>query len=60
MIFDRNFDQENMMMMINPTLVKNDRFSSNKITMNKEQVIGGAMTVEQWSHPQVFLTGLKS
>jgi hypothetical protein len=45
--------KENMMIMINPILVANDRYSSNKITRNKEQIIGAAMTVEQWSHAQV-------
>jgi hypothetical protein len=42
-----------MMMVINPTLVTNDRYSSNQVARNKEQVIGAAMTVEQWTHTQV-------
>ncbi len=49
----RNFNKQNMMMMINSTLVTNDRYSSKKIARNKEQVIGAAMTVEQWTHTQV-------
>jgi hypothetical protein len=42
-----------MMKMINSTLITNDRYSSKKIARNKEQVIGAAMTVEQWTHTQV-------
>ncbi|CAF1108203.1 unnamed protein product [Rotaria sp. Silwood1] len=41
-----------MMMMINPTLITNDRYSSNKITRNKEQVIGAVIIAEQWNHAQ--------
>jgi len=52
MIVERNLDQQKMMM-INPTLVTNDRYSLNKVARNKEQVIGAAMTVEQWVHTQV-------
>ncbi len=48
-------NKQNMMMMImiNSTLVTNDRYSLNKIARNKEQVIGAVMTVEQWTHSQV-------
>jgi hypothetical protein len=46
-------ERENMMIMINPILIKNDRYSSSKIARNKEQVIGATMIVEQWTHTQV-------
>ncbi|CAF4629169.1 unnamed protein product [Rotaria socialis] len=41
-----------MMMMINPVLITNDRYSSNKIAWNKEQVIAAVMIAEQWNHGQ--------
>lgn len=53
MIVERNINKPNLMMMINPTLIKNDRYSSNRIARNKEQVIGATMIVEQWTHTQV-------
>jgi hypothetical protein len=53
MIVERNFDKQNMVMMINPTLITDDRYSLKQIARNKEQVIGAAMTVEQWNHTQV-------
>lgn len=53
MTVESNFDKHNLMMMINPTLVTNDRYSSTKIAKNKEQVIGATMIVEQWTHTQV-------
>ena len=38
---------------INPVLMVSDRHVSTQVTMNKEQVLGAVMTVEQWSHSQV-------
>jgi hypothetical protein len=49
MIVERNI----MIKTINPAFVTNDRCSSNKIAMNKEQVSGAVLTVEQWNHTQV-------
>jgi hypothetical protein len=49
MIVERNI----MIKTMNPTFITNDRYSLNKIAMNKEQVIGAVLTVEQWNHTQV-------
>lgn len=44
-----------MTLMLNPTLIKHDRFSSNRLARNKEQVIGAVMIVEHWNHSQVLI-----
>ena len=55
MIVERNFNKENMMMMMttNSIRITNDRNSCYKAAMIKNQVNRTVTTVEQWTHTEV-------